>query len=117
MRAPRFPGSDRLNKAMAPSAGIVLFAVVVAFLAQWVLQLQFAAQITGQLEIDPLPLWIILFMVALAVMAFFRWAQRGFAPRATQIIRARTRLPKSDVQKIAEKYARSFAWRRGLDLK
>lgn len=102
---------------MAPSAGIVLFAVVVAFLAQWVLQLQFAAQITGQLEIDPLPLWIILFLVALAVMAFFRWAHRGFAPRATQIIRARTSLSQSDVQRVAERYARSFAWRRGLELK
>jgi hypothetical protein len=79
--------------------------------------LQFAATITGELEIDSLPLWVILFLVALSVMSFFRWAQRGFAPRATQIIRARTKLPNSEVQKIAEKYARSFAWRRGLEIK
>ena len=102
---------------MLPSAGIILFAFVVAFLALWVLQLQFAAQITSQLKIDPLPLWIILFTLSLSVMSFFRWAHRGFAPRATQIIRARTKQPRSEVQKIAEKYARSFAWRRGLEFK
>jgi hypothetical protein len=102
---------------MAPSAGIVLFAVVVAFLAQWVWQLQYAAQFTGQLEIDPLPLWIVLFIVVLSVMSFLRWAHRGFAPRATQVIRRQPVKYNSDVQKIAERYARSFAWRRGLELK
>ena len=113
----RYPSADKLNKSMVPSAGIVLFAAVVAFLAQWVWQLQVAASITTELQIDSLPLWIVLFLVTLAVMSFFRWAQRGFAPRATQIIRRQPASYNSDVQKIAEKYARSFAWRRGLELK
>ncbi len=100
----RLPFEMKAPSELLPAAGLLLFAVTFGWLAMYCVQMQVAQEVSGGEPSDPTPYWITLAVLALGILASFKWASMISRPSRSEVIATRRPWLESEVQRIALKH-------------
>jgi|SRR5690606_1631644 len=100
----RLPFEIKAPSELLPAAGLLLFSVTFGWLAMYCVQMQLAQEVSGGESSDPTPYWITLAVLALGIVAFFKWAAMIARPSRSEVIATRRPWLESEVQRIALKH-------------
>src|SRR5690606_27310331 len=97
----RLPFEMKAPSELLPAAGLLLFSVTFGWLAMYCLQMQVAQEVSGGELSDPTPYWITLGVLALGIVAFFKWAALLARPSRAEVVTVKRPLLESEIQRIA----------------
>ncbi|MCB9933391.1 MAG: hypothetical protein H6841_08220 [Planctomycetes bacterium] len=100
----QLPVTIKSPTGLLPAAGLLLATVTFGWLAMYCVQMQLAQEVSGAEVSDPTPYWITLAVLALGMVAFFKWAALIARPSRAEVITTRRPLLESEIQRIALKH-------------